>query len=209
MIKPLSILVLLAIGSLASAQGRMGSIYDPDRGPRGFIANKTAYAAGDILTVVIQETTDIRNEDSSDLSRASSLDFALTNFDIRPETFGGALDPLPRVAGDTNSNYQGAATQERRGTFAARISVVVVDVLPNSNLVISGRREIRVDQETKLIEFTGIVRRFDVQPDNTVESELVANAEIVYRGSGPMTEHTNRRGLSRAVHGLLLWLWPF
>lgn len=198
----------LLFASAVAAQGRMGSIYDPDRGPRGIIADKTAYRAGDILTVVVQESTDIRNEDSSDLSRSSSLDFALTNFDIRPEVFG-SVGPLPRIAGDTNSDYQGAASQERRGSFTARIAVVVVDVLPNANLVISGRREIRVDQETKLIEFTGIVRRYDVQPDNTVESELVANAEIVYRGSGPMTAHTNRRGLSRAIHGLLLWLWPF
>ena len=199
---------LLLLSPLSIAQGRMGSIYNPDRGPRGIIANKTAYATGDILSVVIQETTNINNQDSSDLARSSSLDFQLTNFDIRPETFG-SVGPLPRIAGDTTSDYQGAATQARRGTFTARIAVVVVDVLPNSNLVISGRREIRVDQETKLIEFTGIVRRYDVQPDNTVESELVANAEIVYRGSGPMTAHTNRRGLSRAVHGLLLWLWPF
>lgn len=186
----------------------MGSIYNPDRGPRGIIADKTAHSTGDILTVVIAESTDINNQDSQDLSRSSSLDFQLTNFDIRPETFG-VSGPLPRVAGDTNSNYQGAASQQRSGSFMARIAVVVVDVLPNGNLIISGRREIRVDSETKLIEFTGIVRRYDVRPDNTVESELVANAEIVYRGTGPMTEHTNRRGLSRAVHSLLLWVWPF
>lgn len=201
----LAALALCLASSALSAQGRMGSIYNPDLGPRGPIADKTAYRTGDILTVVIRESTEITNEDTGNLSRASNLNYGLSNFNIKPNAF----DPLPRLAGDTSSNFQGSATQERSGSFAARISVVVVDALPNGNLIISGRREIRIDQDTKLIEFTGIVRRYDVAANNTVSSELVANAEIIYRGSGPMTDHAERRGLSRAVEGLLNWLWPF
>ena len=81
--------------------------------------------------------------------------------------------------------------------------------MPNGNMVISGRREIHVDNETKLIEFTGIVRRFDVAANNSIQSELVANAEITYRGNGPMTDSTNRIGLGSKIHRFFAWLWPF
>ena len=202
----LAALTLLSLGLASSAQAqRAGSIYNPDIGPRGAIADKTAYRTGDILTVVIEETTQITNQDTGGLSRGSTLDYSLDSFDIKPNLFS----TFPGASGATSSDFQGNATLQRNGTFTARISVVVVDALPNGNLVISGRREIRVDQETKLIEFTGIVRRYDVQPDNTVSSELVANADIIYRGSGPMTNHTGRRGASKLVHGFFMWLWPF
>ncbi len=203
-----SLLLLAALAlptSGLAAQARPGSIYDANRGPRGIIADKTAYQTGDILTVVIRETTEISNEDSGNLSRSSSLDYRLASFDLKPNLFG----TLPNVSGSTASDFQGNASQERSGSFTARISVVVVDALPNGNLVISGRREIKVDQDTKLIEFTGIVRRYDIAANNTVSSELVANAEIIYRGNGPLTNHSGRRGVSRAVHGFLMWIWPF
>ena len=86
---------------------------------------------------------------------------------------------------------------------------MVVDKLPNGNLVVTGRREIRIDDETKLIEFTGIVRALDIQADNTIQSELVANAEVVYRGHGPMTRSTNRYGVGGWLHSAIAWLWPF
>jgi flagellar L-ring protein precursor FlgH len=82
-------------------------------------------------------------------------------------------------------------------------------VLPNGNLVLSGRREIRIDKETKLMEFTGVVRRFDIDASNSVASELVADATVVYKGSGPLTTHTNRSGLGGWLHGFIAWIWPF
>ena len=71
-----------------------------------------------------------------------------------------------------------------------------MDTLPNGNLLVKGRREIRIDDELKVIEFSGVVRAWDIQPDNTIESELVADARVSYQGSGPLTRSTNRRGLA-------------
>jgi len=196
---------LVASAPLAGAQGRPGSIYDPARGPQSMIADKTARRPGDLLTVLIVEQQDVNNEESSNLKKETTLDYRLEAFDIQPNAF----DPLPTVAASSQDDFIGTANYQKRGTFQARITAIVMDRLPNGNLVINGRREIRIDNETKVIEFSGIVRRYDIQPDNTVQSELVAEARISYLGSGPLTEGTNRTGIGRLIHSAIAWLWPF
>lgn len=202
---------LVALAALAlsapegRAQARQGSIYDPAASGGGLIANRTAMRKGDIVTVIIAESQNVQNNEASDLSRSTNLNYKINSFNIAPDAF----DPLPGVDADSSDGFIGQAKYEKSGAFRARLAAIVVDSLPNGNLVVSGRREIRIDQETKLIEFTGIVRRWDISADNTIQSELVANAEIVYRGNGPMTDHTNRYGLGGWLHRIWGWVWPF
>lgn len=197
--------LLAPLASPAAAQARRGSIYDPDRGPFGLVANKTASRLGDLVTIVISETQDVKNEESSDLSKATDLKYQLENFDIAPNAFS----VLPGIAAGSDDTFKGTANYKKKGTFTARLTAVVVDTLPNGNLVVNGRREIRIDQEVKVIEFSGIMRRYDIQPDNTIASELVANAKVAYTGTGPLTNSTNRRGLGGWIHDAISWLWPF
>lgn len=199
----LSALVLL--GGLASAQGRPGSIYDPALGPISPIADKTARKAGDLITVLIVENQEVKNEETSQLRRATTLDYALENFDIKPNAF----NPLPRLAASSQDDFNGTANVEKNGEFNARITAIVMDVLPNGNMVIKGRREIQVDYEIKVIEFSGVIRRFDIKADNTIQSELVAEARVSYSGDGQLTDTTSRRGLGNAIHRAIIWLWPF
>ncbi|MEO6708637.1 MAG: flagellar basal body L-ring protein FlgH [Planctomycetota bacterium] len=187
------------------AQDRAGSIYRPDSGPRSIIGSKIAFRRGDIVTVVIKESQSVQNQEASDLSRGTTLDYGLSAFDIRPTMFS----TLPRIGADSSETFAGSANYAKKGAFEARLASIVVDVLPNGNMVVSGRREIRIDKETKLIEFSGIVRRYDIANDNTVQSELVANAEIRYRGQGPLTDSTQRYGLGGFIHRWFGWLWPF
>jgi flagellar L-ring protein precursor FlgH len=200
-----SIPVLLLVGPALCAQGRVGSIYDPDQGPMSMIADKTARRPGDLITVLIVETQNVRNEETSELRRSTTLDYALENFDIDPDAF----DPLPGLAASSQDDFNGTANYEKKGELKARITALVMDVLPNGNLVIKGRREIRIDYETKVIEFSGIVRRYDVQADNTILSELVADARVSYSGEGTLTDTTNRVGLGGWLHRAIVWLWPF
>lgn len=201
----LGLLLIAVTAQLGPAQVRRGSIYDPDRGPFGLVANKTARRAGDLITVIISETQDVKNEESSDLEKVTDLRYQITNFDIKDNAF----NVLPALAGDSTDTFQGSASYEKKGTFTAQLTAVVIDAMPNGNLVISGRREIRIDNETKVIEFTGIVRRYDITHQNTVQSEQVANARVVYSGSGPLTRSTNRQGLGSKIHDLIGWVWPF
>jgi len=210
------LLALLALGILGApaaalllqqspVQGRRGSIYDPDEGPFGLVANKVGSRVGDLVTIVINESQDVKSEESSDLTKETTLDYRLTNFNIKPNAF----NPLPAVAATSQDDLKGTANYKKKGTFTARVTAVVVDVLPNGNLVVNGRREIRIDKETKLIEFSGIMRRYDIEADNSIASELVANAKVCYVGNGPLTESTNRTGLGALLHSAIAWVWPF
>lgn len=201
----LALVVVAGVGSV-HAQARRGSIYDPSAGPIGLIANKTAMKVGDLVTISISEQQDLKNEESSALNKGTSLDYQFTNMNVKPNLFGTTL---PRVAGTSDDQFTGTANYSKKGKFQARVTAVVVDVLPNGNLVVNGRREIKIDNETKLIEFSGIIRRYDIKGDNTVESELVANAKVAYTGSGPLTNSTNRRGIGAWVHDAISWVWPF
>ena len=189
----------------ASNAQRAGSIYDVHNGPMNMIADKTAMRPGDLLTILISENQDIKNEETSQLQRATDLSYALTSFNIKPNAF----NPLPDIAAVSQDDFNGRANYEKSGEFTARITTIVMDVLPNGNLVIKGRREIQIDNETKVIEFSGVVRRLDVKPNNTVESELVAQARVSYIGEGDLTDTTNRVGLGGLVHRAIVWLWPF
>jgi flagellar L-ring protein precursor FlgH len=195
----------LAFADSANAQSRPGSIYDPSRGPIGLVQDKTARRVGDLVTVIVFEEADISSEDSADSAKATSLNYELANFDIKADAF----DVLPGLSANSSDSFSGSAQIDKRDTFEARVTAMVVDVLPNGNLVLNGRREIRVDKQTKLIEFSGVVRKYDVTSANTVSSSMVADARISYVGSGPSTNATQRRGIGAWIHDALDWLWPF
>lgn len=201
----LMLAALLGAQESGAAQARMGSIYDGSRGPVGLIGNKTARRVGDLITVVISESQDVKNEEKSDLAKTTDLDYQLLNFDISPDTF----NTLPALTAESEDTFSGTANYEKKGNFSARLTAVVMDTLPGGNLVVKGRREIRIDGEVKTIEFSGIVRRYDVLQNNTVQSELVADARVSYVGAGPLTKSTNRYGLGGWFHDAIAWLWPF
>ena len=198
------LLLALALADTARAQ-RLGSIYDPSSGPLHPAANKTAYRVGDLVTVIISETQDVRNEEKTDLKKESDLHYQLLNFDLSPSTF----NTLPEIQTDREDNFTGNARVEKKGAFTARLTAIVMDALPNGNLVLQGRRELRIDDELKVIEFSGIVRRYDVTAANTVKSELVADARISYSGDGPLTRTTQRHGLGGWLYDVIDWIWPF
>jgi flagellar L-ring protein precursor FlgH len=199
-------LAALSLASATQAQAtRPGSIYQVTSGPRSMIADKTARRPGDLITVLITENQELKNQETSQMKRESSFDAALTTFDIAPNAFS----PLPNVGADATDDFTGRANYEKKGEFTARITAIVMDVLPNGNLVIEGRREIRIDNETKVIAFSGVVRRYDVAADNTIQSELVAEARVSYVGAGDLTTATNREGLGGWIHRAFAWIWPF
>ena len=207
-LSPLALLAILGLASPLQAQTRttrVGSIYDANAGPITLIGNKTARRPGDLLTVIISETQNLRNEEKTDLNTESNLSKQLLNFDFKPNLFATP----PALASTSTDEFAGEARYERRGNFTARLTAIVTDTLPNGNLVLQGRREIRIDGEIKVIEFSGVVRRYDISAANSIESELVADAHVSYSGSGPLSRATRRRGLASWLHDAVMWIWPF
>jgi flagellar L-ring protein precursor FlgH len=200
-----ALIILLTLASSAEAQRRTGSIYDPNAGAGSALMDKTAAQVGDLVTVIIRETQDLKNEESTETSKTSSLNYQIIDFDIKPDAFS----TLPSLQTGKADSFDGTANVEKKGSFTARLTAMVVDTLPNGNLVIQGRRELRVDGDVKLLEFSGVVRRYDVTRANTVQSELVADARVSYVGHGPSRQATQRRGLAAWLYSAIDWLWPF
>jgi flagellar L-ring protein precursor FlgH len=196
---------LASLATSATAQARPGSIFDVKTGGVSMIANKIAHRPGDLITVVINEAQNVSNQEASDFTKSTNLDYEMTKMDI----YGKLFDSLPNLGATSADGFTGSATYSKKGSFTARLTAIVVDVMPNGNMVVEGRREVRIDDETKVIEFRGILRRWDITAQNTIDSELVAEATVTYSGSGPMTKATNRTGMGKFFHDAIAWIWPF
>ncbi len=201
--KPALARITLAVALLGALPGALPaqSLWNPQHPQPSLFADATARNIGDILTVVISEQQRIKNQEKSTFDKESTLDAALQEFNLLPNAF----NPLPAIKGKSTREFEGDAKYDKTGSFETRIAVVVIDVLPNGNMLIEGRRRVIIDKETKTMRLTGLVRPFDISGSNTVLSSQVANASIAYEGDGPLTSATNRGWLS----SLLDVVWPF
>jgi flagellar L-ring protein FlgH len=196
---------LIFFADSSSAQARNGSIFNARAAGVSSIADKVAARPGDLITVLIREEANVNSTEASDYSKSTALDYEMSKINI----FGKSIDPLPSLGAASSDDFSGSATYTKKGSFSARLTAIVADVLPNGNMVIEGRREVRIDGESKVIEFSGILRRWDISSTNTIDSELVAEAKVTYSGVGPMTNATNRTGVGAKFHAAISWLWPF
>ncbi len=158
-------------------------------------ADRKAIKEGDVLTVLIYESTTASSRADTKTSKSDS---ASTKPGVGP-----LLSLLPEwsVSGKTGSQASGSTT--RSGTLVGKISVLVKEVLPNGNLKVEGTRSVGVNGEKEKIVLTGIVRPEDVSAENTIASTAIAEAEIHYEGKGPVGSK-QREGL---LTKLLKWLF--
>ena len=122
----LGLMALTSFSTDATAQRRAGSIYNPEQGPFVLVGDRTARRPGDLVTIVISENQDVRNEESSDLSTQKGLAYQLSAFDLKPNMFS----TLPTLQSGTEDVFHGSANYEKTGTFSARMTAVVIDKLP-------------------------------------------------------------------------------
>ncbi|MBI3843037.1 MAG: flagellar basal body L-ring protein FlgH [Planctomycetes bacterium] len=197
----LTSLVVVA-AALVPCTARAQSLFNRGEHPmHSLYADDKAHDRGDVVTIVIHEQQRIKNDEKSTLEKTTSLDAALSKFGIKPNAFNLPVD----ATYDAKRKFDGAGTYNKDGSFETSLGAVVIDVLPNGNLVIDGRRKIKVDRETKSIKITGIVRPRDVSAANSVQSENVANASVEYEGDGPLTDTTNKGWFET----FLDFIWPF
>jgi flagellar L-ring protein precursor FlgH len=168
---------------------------------RSVIADPIAHGVGDIVTILVEERQQIANSEDASYSKDQNLNFILEQADITPDE----LRFLPVIKQSSSRDWNGEAEYNKDGRFEARIAVVVVDVQPNGNLVVEGRRRIQFDAEVKTMRLAGLVRPRDIAPNNTVLSRNVANASLSYEGEGPLTRATSQGWLEYVID----FVWPF
>jgi flagellar L-ring protein precursor FlgH len=162
-------------------------------------ADRRGTGVGDILTIVIQENTTANKNNETKTERSSSLDAAITAFLYSPGassalTKGGKL---PAMAFNSDHKHDGSGSISDSESIVAHIAVKIVDVLPNRNLVVEGKRETSFSGEKQTIVLHGIVRADDVASDNTVLSYNVADATIQIIGKGVVTDSQKKGWFNR------------
>jgi flagellar L-ring protein FlgH len=150
---------------------------------------------GDIITVIIYE--DAQAATSSQTKGEKSNDF-----EVKGGPGSGPLDfiPLFGVSGENASTYDGKGSQSRRGNLKARMTVRVVAIRPNGDLVVEGSRVIGINGDKEILTLTGIIRLQDINSDNTVDSYNLADAQITYQGKGSASTATRPGILARFLN---------
>jgi flagellar L-ring protein precursor FlgH len=165
------------------------SLWQP--GARQFFADSRASRIGDILTVniAINDRAQLSNQTnrtrSSDRSAGVSSFFGLENLPGRvlPEGF----DPANMVGLQSEGTFSGQGGVTRQERVELTVAAVVTQVLPNGNLVVAGRQEVRVNNEVRELLVSGIVRPQDITAANTVRHTQMAEARIAYGGRGQLS----------------------
>jgi flagellar L-ring protein FlgH len=167
--------------------------YNPNslwrNGSRAFFKDQRAHQVGDILTVKVNITDKANFDNDSKRSREMKEDSGVDNF------FGKGKLPLLNNAlptriftADSSSSVEGKGSVARQEALQTNVAGVVTQVLPNGNLVVEGRQEIRVNFEIRELIVAGVVRPEDIESDNTIDSSKIAQARIAYGGRGQITD---------------------
>lgn len=161
-------------------------------GRQAFFKDQRANQIGDILTVVIEIEDEAEMTNTSSRSRTNSEDAdlpALLGYEqalsrVLPE----AIDNTDLTEMQSTSNSQGTGSTEREEEINLKVAAVITQVLPNGNLVIVGRQEVRVNFEKRVLEVAGVIRPEDISIENTIPYEQIAEARIAYGGKGQITD---------------------
>jgi flagellar L-ring protein FlgH len=193
-------------GACAVTVVRADSIWDR-RDPRSanLFQDNRARNVGDVLVVLVTETTVASGQDQRTMTRTTGssgqVQF-LNSGQVGADATGTTLN-FPTQT--TNRQFTGNAQATTNQTFTDRMAVTVVDVLPNGNLVVEGYRSRVVQGEERVLRITGVVRPADVAVGNVVPSGSVANFRVSYLGRGPSTRMTKQGYLGRIGN----LIWPF
>ncbi|MBF0141399.1 MAG: flagellar basal body L-ring protein FlgH [Magnetococcales bacterium] len=183
-----------------------GSIWQTSRRNSLFEDNKARYV-GDIVRVVISESASSTSKATTDIKKDHNLSFGVTspNLDTLLKVDankGVSLNSIAQAVGTGESKGDGSSA--RATQLTATISCMVTEVLANGNLRIEGRRDITMDNENQFIIISGIVRPEDISSNNSISSNMIADARIEYSGEGDISDVQRPNIFFRALSTLNL-----
>jgi len=161
------------------------------------------FQVGDVITVLLNESTQAARSQVGSISRNSTNDMLTPGLAVLGNKLGGVMKGTD--FSKTDISNKGTGTADQTASLNGSIAVAVVEVMPNGNLVLRGEKQLALTEGSEVIQVAGIIRPEDVSPNNTVQSRRLANAQIAYRGSGDLANAT-RAGWGTSA---LLKLWPF
>ncbi|MFM2485743.1 flagellar basal body L-ring protein FlgH [Celerinatantimonas yamalensis] len=179
-----------------------GSAYDPQKSS-SLYSYQPVYAVGDTVTIILTESASAQKSATTDMSHKN-------DYNLDPITVpGGKLTingKTVQLGMKQSQNFDGKANSAQSHTLSGKITVSVVDVLNNGNLVVRGEKWLVINNGKEYIRLTGIIRPKDVTEANTVNSSQIADARIEFSGTGDQANTQTQGWLSRLFNGSL---WPF
>lgn len=185
-----------------------GGLWRADAPLIAMFVDQKARTVGDIVTIKIVESSTATNKATTDTDRTSSLSAKIDAFFNAEKKYSADdpfFNPFSSVSGSLGSKFQGSGTTKRSGDLNASITALVTQVLPNGNLVVTGSREVLINNENQIIQLSGVVRPRDINADNEVLSTYVADARIAYSGNGVVNDRQRTGWLTN----LMMTVWPF
>ena len=160
-------------------------------GARSFFGDQRARRVGDILTVNIDINDRAQTQNSTQRARSNNASGGVTNFfgleNSLGRAFPGGFDPAKMIGTEGESNASGSGSVNRSERVSLTVAAVVTAVMPNGNMVIQGRQEVRTNREVRELTVAGIVRPEDISSANTLAHTQIAEARISYGGRGDIS----------------------
>jgi flagellar L-ring protein precursor FlgH len=173
-----------------------------------YSTSKGEYKIGDIITILIVEAVTASNSTGMGAGKETNFKAEFDGFDDilgLTHLFGRPFSADPRFEVDASNDFDSGGASHRSTAITGTISGQITEILPNGNLRIEASQNLLVNDEKNSVIVLGTVRPQDISPQNTVFSTQVANAEIHYKGIGPLST-VQKRGIITEV---LEFIWPF
>jgi len=189
-------------------ESQPGSIWSGENAANSLFSDRRARNLNDVVTIVVNETATGSNNGNTTTSRDTSATASVTNL----LGLEGAIQDMLRkgttgisVGGAQSNSLKGIGSSERDGNLTATISARVMKIMGNGNFVIEGRKQVTINAEDQYLVITGIIRPDDIAFDNTIQSQYIADAKLVYTGKGTVDDKMRPGWLTRVAD----WVWPF
>ncbi len=171
-----------------------------------------ARRVGDLLTITLSENTSANKSAKTNAKKSTKNDIG------NPTILGSTLQfsapgVIPLASNDNNSlafgtssanDFNGEGSSSQSNALTGNITVTVIEVLPNRNLMVRGEKRIGINQGNEYIRLSGIVRPMDITPENTVESTRIADPTIIYVGDGALADTSSMGWLARFFNSALM-----
>ncbi len=183
-----------------SLQPSRGSLFSDASG--GFLEDTRAVRVGDIVLIEIDEAADASGNSTTALSRSSEADMGISNvlgLVGALKTAAPMFDPTHILSWMSNADFAGQGNTARNGELRGRVAVRVTREMPNGDLFLEGTKVILINYEEYHLYISGLVRRADIQEDNTVASSRIADAEVEFTGRGDIDDQQRKGVLGRAL----------
>jgi flagellar L-ring protein precursor FlgH len=171
-------------------------------GGRGLLMfeDQRARVAGDTLTVLLEEKNAASNKSSTKAQRSSDTDY---NIDLAKGIPLRKYLEILQFDADSKNDFEGKGEASSNNALTGKITVTVIEVLANGNLVVSGEKQVALNKGTEYIRLSGVVNPVNIKAGNTVSSTQVADARLEYRGSGAIHEAQNMGWLTRLFYSVM------